>query len=160
MKILGIIFLFSGSMWGVKTHLDTYKEQISQLKQWQKILDLWRIWLVDYSYSLEELLEQTGQNVATKHLPLANTIKFLNLKEIILFLKTDSNLPEEQRSVLIQLFREFGRTLKEDQANELKRCSHNLAETLNQKEKTIKERSALLYKLTPLLIGAVAIMLW
>ena len=61
---------------------------------------------------------------------------------------------------MMDLLGEFGGSVMEHELAGLDRSIDKLQLKITEREKTVRERAGLLYKLVPLLCGALAVILW
>lgn len=160
MKILGIILLFVGAIRSVKLYTAYLHKQLEVLCDWEKIFRCWKDWMVRFSFSVDELIRYTAQDIATSSLTSAQQMENENIRQLIDRLNCESVLPKDELEIIIVTLREIGNSLTENELEGLNRSICSLQEKITEREKTVKERTALLYKLIPLLCGALAVVLW
>ena len=152
--------MFAGALWSVKLYTAYLHKQLELLCDWEKIFRCWKDWMVRFSFSVDELIGYTAKDIATSCLASARQMENENIRQLIDRLSCESILPQEELEIIIVTLRELGNSLTENELEGLDRSICSLQEKITEREKTVKERTALLYKLIPLLCGALAVVLW
>lgn len=120
----------------------------------------WKDWIEQYRYSVPELIHHTISDHKTKDFLIVSDFTDGSSEEMTTLVKRDKRLGEKEKEILISSFRELGDVLSENGTKNLASKANQLKEILKEKEVTSKERSILLFKLVPLICGAIAVILW
>lgn len=157
---MGVILITVSGLWGTKSYVDFSAQQIRLLKEWLKIFTFWRDQIENYGFSVAEIISNLSKDASLQSLSVSRLIADKTPEEILAILQADNVLPAEQKTLIAEVIRELGTTLSRTQTERLVRAESALVTSIEEKEHCLKERSAMLYKLVPLLCGAVAVLLW
>ena len=160
MKILGILLVFVGAIRITHLYILRLKDQLKFLQDWEKIFRCWKDWIERYSYSLDELIYQTTVDPLTSKLNNTYFLKDKTVSQLIDSLSEDVTIPADDITIVMDLLGEFGGSVMEHELAGLDRSIDKLQLKITEREKTVRERAGLLYKLVPLLCGALAVILW
>lgn len=159
MKLVGIIVMSLGAFLGVKNYIDSLREQLIFLRDWAQIFWLWKEWILHFSYSTAELIERTVTDSISSKLSAAKMMSGKRIDEIITYVE-NFPLSEDEKQIVLKILRELGNSLTETEVQSLSSAIKTLETKISERESIFKEKTTLLYKLTPLLCAAVAILIW
>ncbi len=120
----------------------------------------WKDWIEQYRYSVPELIHHTISDHKTKDFVIVSDFTDGSPEDLTTLVNCDNRLDEKSKEIIISSFQELGDTLSENGMKNLASKASQLKEILKEKEVTSKERSILLFKLVPLICGAIAVILW
>ena len=157
---MAIIMMCLGLIWGVKVYLDMLKGKWIFAYNWEKIFRLWKSLIARFSYSISELLDQTTNDVTTKDLEVIRQIQGLEFQEIKKKVNECMIANEADRQVVEEVLDRIGSTVTESEIESLAHAIELLEQSAALHQASHKEKKILLYKLLPLLCGAIAILFW
>lgn len=159
MKLIGITVMSMGAFLGVKNYVDSLKAQLVFLKDWEKIFRLWKEWILHFSYSTAELIERTVTDALSCELFVSKMMKNKQIQEIITYIESYP-LSADEKQIVLQILKELGNSLTEAEVQSLSHAANMLKAKVSERESVVKEKTTLLYKITPLLCAAAAILIW
>ena len=159
MKLIGIAVMSTGAFLGVKNYVDSLKAQLVFLKDWAKIFQLWKEWILHFSYSTAELIERTVTDTLSSELFVSKMMKNKKIEEIITYIESYP-LSADEKQIVLQILKELGNSLTEAEVQSLSHAAKLLGDKVSEREAVVKEKTTLLYKITPLLCAAAAILIW
>ncbi len=160
MKLLGILLLLLGALQCVRIYTTELKKQLIWLRDWERIFSCWKDWIERFSYSIDELIEQTSKDILTCKLESSNLMRGENAEQLIARISGCKEFALQDKQLVVSTLQEMGNSLTEKEIESLDRSIDILRNRIKESEKTVKERTALLYKLVPLMCGAVSVILW
>ncbi len=146
--------------WGVRIYLKTLESQLEYLKDWEKIFRLWREWITRFSSSVDELISQTVSDTLTADLGVAKEMKGKTINDLLSLIQANQKIQTSDKQVIAEVLKNIGNSMVECELESLSYTISKLQILIVEREKTLKERKGLIFKLTPLLCGALAIILW
>lgn len=136
------------------------ERKLQFISDWIKILRLWQNWILLFTYSVDELIKRTGSDASTSKLYVTDQIKGQNIENIKFFVENFPYACEEDKQDIVSVLNNIGSSLAENEAKELSYAVLKLEQKMATLEKTVKERKSLIIKITPLICGTLAIVLW
>lgn len=159
MKIVPIGLICLSLCICVKKYIGRLKSRGEFASDWSNIFRTWRDSILHFSFSVDELIAYISENASTSSLSASLNIKDKSLEEIIVWIKT-AEAEERDRQTVLDVLSKVGESFKETEAESLAHAADSLRESASANREKVKEKQELLYKLTPLLCGAIAILLW
>ena len=151
----------TGTLLWVKRYTHDLNNKLQNAKDWIKVFSLWKNLIELYRYSIPELIEATLADPSTKDFRITALLNDLLLEENTKSLnKADGLFFGEEQQLIYNCLQQLGASLAETEVQQLENCISELDKFIKEKEITVKERTALLYKLTPLFCGGIAVILW
>ena len=141
-------------------YVKTQERKLEFISDWNRILRLWHDWILLFSFSVDELIAKTGLDASTSNLYVAEQIKNKNLESIKMFVENFAFACESDKRIIIEVLNNIGSSLAESEAKELSYAVSKLEQRMTILEKTVKECKSLVIKITPLICGTLAIVLW
>ncbi len=160
MKLLGTVLIFTGAALAAKTYIDRLKRWLENLEDCIKILRCWSNWIIQYSYSVNELIEHTTNDNETSSLGFARLFVDCNCDGLIALLSDGDLLEVSDRNVMVSLLENIGSSLTQTETQRIEECVALLTDSKTKKESLLTERRSLLLKIVPLICAAIAVILW
>lgn len=109
---------------------------------------------------MDELISQTAMDAATADLLTAKQIKNKTIDDILIEVDNAQGISSSDKQVISDVLKNIGNSMADSEIDSLSYAISKLQNIIETFEKTVKERKQLFYKLTPLLCGALAVILW
>ena len=93
-------------------------------------------------------------------LRVAKEMKNKTIKEILVQVENAQGVLSSDKQVIYDVLKNIGNSMVDSEVDGLSYAIDKLQNIIETFEKTVKERKQLFYKLTPLLCGALAVILW
>ena len=160
MKIVSIGLILLSIFWGARKYVEILESRLDWLKGWEAILRVWREWISCYSYSVDEIIQKTSDDEALCGFSICKKICKKRIEDILEDTRNEPFVLEADKQIVINVLLRIGNSMLDIEVEVLTSAIAKLSESVEKCNCILKERRVLVYKLTPLLCGAIFVLLW
>lgn len=161
MKSIGILLLIFSAGYSVIIYTGQIKKPVSELREWCTVLSFWKEQIGVYGYAVDELSGRLRTHPVYRSLDLCEKIGQGGMAEVITYASGEEcSLSSDAREIVLEILSSLGTHLAETQDAMLAESIGRLKEKLIESDKNMRQRCAVIYKIAPLLCGALIVLCW
>ncbi len=131
------------------------------MNDWCTVLSFWQEEITAYGFAVDELGKRLYTHPICRSIALTGKIGGKTMSEIVSYVAGDTcALRGEDKENLLHTLTSFGSHLSETQDRMLEESVTMLKKRTEEQKNDIRQKSALIYKIAPLLCGAVIVLCW
>ena len=161
MKITGIFLLIVSTGYGVVLYTRQMKQTLSELNEWCLVLAAWQEEIAAFGFAVDELGKRLADHPVCRSLALTEKISDRPMTEIAEYVAGEEcPLRAEDKEYLTCVLSSLGSYLTETQDKQLGESVQTMKNRAREYEETVRRKCGLLYKIAPLVCGALIVICW